>query len=455
MRIISINAYPFFSLRISLLIVLILSIMSTSMYSAQSILTTTVSVFPLTVTGSTGQDFSINVTISNVLDLYGWEFKLSWNATLLDVVNVVQGPFLNSGGDTYFTYKPNATAGYLIADCTLLGMVRGVSGNGILATITFYVKNNGECPLNLYDVILLNSFEQSIPCQIVDGYGYFIQPHDIAVTNASALPLTVLPGNVVDINATVQNQGSSTEVYNVTAYADSEIIGVQSIFLGSGSSVTITFIWNTTGFGKGDYTVSASASVVPGEVDTADNSKAADSIVTILYLGHDVAVISVAPLKTIVGQGYCMFIAVTAKNYGVFSETFDITAYANTTAIQTQIVALESGRSAKLTFIWNTTGFAKGNYTISAVADTVLGETDTSDNSYVDSWVFVTIAGDITGAAGSPDSRVDMRDIGAICNKFGAKPSSLKWNPNYDINNDGRIDMRDVGIACNNFGKDP
>ena len=409
--------------------------------------TATVSVFPSTVTASVGQNFSIDVNIANVFDLYGWEFKLSWNASLLDAVNAVEGPFLKAGGSTYFTYRLNATAGYLIADCTLLGMVPGVSGNGTLTTITFYVKNGGECPLDLYHLILLNSIEQPIPSLAVDGYGYFTPPHDVAVTDVSASPITVLPGDIVNINVTIQNQGSYAEVFNVTVYANSQVIGVQSVSLSSGSSTIITFAWNTTGFGKGDYTVSASASVVPGEVDTADNTKLADKVVTILYLGHDLAIIGVEPFKTVVGQGYSVYIAVTVKNYGVFSETFDTTVNANTTAIKTQPVTLASGDSAKLTFTWNTAGFAKGNYTISAYATPVFGEINEEDNRFVDSLVLVSCVGDVNG-----DKKTSIADIVLVIGKFGTTPASPDWNPNCDIDGNDKVTIGDIVITIGNFG---
>ena len=66
----------------------------------------------------------------------------------------------------------------------------------------------------------------------------------------------------------------------------------------------------------------------------------------------------------------------------------------------------------------------------------------------------MTIAGDVTSVRpGVPDGKVDMHDIGAICNKFMTKPAYPQWNPNMDINNDGVVNMRDVSIACNNFMK--
>ena len=420
--------------------------------------TVKVSVFPSTVTASVDQNFSIDVNIVNVLDLYAWEFKLSWNSSLVDLNSVVEGSFLKRGGTTYFSYKQNATVGYLIADCTLLGMIPGVSGNGTLATIIFHVKNQGECTLDLHDVLLLNSFELPIQCDTLDGYGYFTYQHDIAITDIDAAPLTVFPGDIVNINVTTQNQGAFAEVFNVTAYANSEIVGVKSVSLNSGASTIISFMWNTTGFGKGDYTISASASIIPGEVDTADNSGIANNSVTILYNGHDVAVIGFGQLKTIVGQGYYMNITVIVKNYGVFEETFYTTVYINVTSIQTKNVTLTSGAKYTINFLWDTASFNKANYTISAYIWPVSYETDTDNNMLVDGTVIVSIPCDITGPTeGVPDGVCNMRDIGYITNNYATTPSSPNWDPNCDVTGpvsgvpDGTVNMRDVGEACNRF----
>ena len=75
--------------------------------------------------------------------------------------------------------------------------------------------------------------------------------------------------------------------------------------------------------------------------------------------------------------------------------------------------------SASITFAWNISGFIKGNYTAKAVADTVLNETDTSDNIYIDGWIMVLIVGEVTGPDGWPDGKVDIRDIAAIALLFG------------------------------------
>lgn len=409
---------------------------------------TVVSVFPSSIVANVGQSFSINVTISDVLDLYGWEFRLSWNPALIDAFNAAEGPFLKRSGETFFSYNINATAGRMVVDCTLLGMISGASGSGTLSTITFNVKGTGECPLDLYNIILLDSLEQLISCQAIDGYGLFSAGHDVAVIDVQASPVTVLPGSIVKANVTIQNQGGYPEGFNVIAYANSTIIDTQYICLNSGSSTTVPFNWDTTGFGKGEYTILALANSVPGETDVTDNSKIADGIFTVLYLGHDIAVVDVRPAKITVGEGYCMNIGIAVKNYGVFTETIDTTTYVNTTAIQTQTVTLTSGTSFQFSFTWNTTSFIKGNYTVKAYAWPVTGETNTADNTRVGGWVFESIAGDI-----NCDRKVDLKDVFAVGKAYGSVPGNTKWVPECDLNSDLIVDLKDYFATCKNYGK--
>ena len=172
----------------------------------------------------------------------------------------------------------------------------------------------------------------------------------------------------------------------------------------------------------------------------------------------------ILPLKTIVGLGFMLHINVFVMNHGAYSEVFNVTVYANTTAIDIITnITLASRNSVILNFTWNTTGFAKGNYTIWAYAWPVPDEIDTDDNTKVDGFVWIGVPCDVTGPIqGVPDGVCNMRDIGYICNHFGTKPSSLNWDPNCDVTGptrgvpDGIVNMRDIGEACRNFGnKDP
>jgi hypothetical protein len=204
---------------------------------------------------------------------------------------------------------------------------------------------------------------------------------------------------------------------------------------------------------------------VPGEVYTADNSFVAAEPVTILFQGHDVAVTGVFPSKTVVGEGYPMNITVKVKDYGTFNEVFNVTVYANTTAIETREISLISGASAALTFTWNTSGFVKGNYTIDAYAWPVQSETDIGDNRYVNGVVVVAMVGDITGFGVWPDGKVDIKDVSLVAKAFGSVLgeggyywhlklcSGCPHSPNCDINNDGVIDIKDVALVSKQFGK--
>jgi len=171
---------------------------------------------------------------------------------------------------------------------------------------------------------------------------------------------------------------------------------------------------------------------------------------------YDIAITNVSPSKTVVGQGFSININVIAANQGDYTETFNVTVYANTTIIATLLtnITLTSGNSTTITFTWNTTGFAKGYYTISAYAWPVQGETHTTDNNCTGGTVLVNVAGDVSGSTqGVPDGIVNILDINYLVRLFMTRPKSPNWNPNADINNDLVINILDVYIPVQNFLK--
>ena len=414
--------------------------------------TATVAVSPSSVTATVGQNFSVNITITGDPDpygVYGWEFKLNWTATMLHSASATEGPFLKSGGPTFFTFN-TATPGHIIVDCTLEGSVSGVNGDGTLATLTFRVDNVGQTTLDLYNATLVdgNSNPTDIPCTTVGGVATFTPSHDVAVTDVEVSPTIAPIGNQVTVNVSVADVGGYSETFNVTTYANLQPIGLQSVSLNAGSSSNLTFTWNTATFAKGDYSILASASPVPGEVDITDNNKTASTAVTLLMLGHDVAVVSVKPVKTFVGRGYNLSIGVTVGNYGIFDEIFNVTVYANTTFIGTQTISVMSGKKDSLLFTTSSSGMPYGNYTIRVTAGPVPGETQTGDNTMTEGPILITIPGDVNG-----DLRDDIYDAITFAVAFNSTPASPNWNPNADINGDGFADIYDAIILANNFAK--
>lgn len=100
-------------------------------------------------------------------------------------------------------------------------------------------------------------------------------------------------------------------------------------------------------------------------------------------LVHDVAITQVVPSAVRVAVGTTVQIDVTAKNEGTAYENFTVTLYYDSNIIGMQtITELTPGASKLITFNWDTTGTTPGtDYTITAVASTVPGETDTTDNT--------------------------------------------------------------------------
>ena len=173
------------------------------------------------------------------------------------------------------------------------------------------------------------------------------------------------------------------------------------------------------------------------------------------FPNHDVAVTNVTTCKDgcipvpIISQGYAAHIYVKVENQGNFTETFKVTLYANNTPVAaTTVNNLTSKAQTTLTFVWNTIGFAKGNYVITAFVEIIQDEIDVADNTFTrPGAIKIGVPGDVNA-----DNVCNMRDIGACCNAFGSTPETSRWNPNTDMSDDHIVDMRDIGIACSSFG---
>jgi hypothetical protein len=170
-----------------------------------------------------------------------------------------------------------------------------------------------------------------------------------------------------------------------------------------------------------------------------------------VYLApRDVAVTNVMPAKTIVGRGFTTNVTVAIANLGGVTETFSTSAFVNQSTLALLAnTTLAGGDSQMWTLSWNTTGLAYGNCTMSAYADTVPGETDTTNNNCTAIVaVHVGVPGDVSGSTpGVYDGIVNMRDIAYLVSLFTTKPSSPNWNPNADINDDGTVNMKDIAIS--------
>jgi hypothetical protein len=176
----------------------------------------------------------------------------------------------------------------------------------------------------------------------------------------------------------------------------------------------------------------------------------AASYLTVDYtmIAHDLAIVDVSASKTIVGQEYNALVNITVENQGDYAETFNVTAYANTTVIGTltNVTLMTLGSSTTLSFLWNTAEFAMGHYAMSAYVTPVPDEIESYDNTFTDGAVTVSIPGDLDA-----DFDVDIYDVVILCTSYLIPEGH--GDPNCDINSNGHVDIYDVVILCSHYGE--
>ncbi len=397
---------------------------------------------------------TINLSISHAVDLHLWAATIEWNSTILELINYEEGPFLNQAGNTTIIDMGIYPGKITELACTLLGNTTEVNGNGTLATFKFRAKTIGTTPINITFSNLLNTQGESLTHNIINGTAEVLRVvHDVAVLNVTTSATQVRAGKIVNITVVVRNEGNGTEIFYVTIYYDTAAIQTKTVTnLAPGNQTTLTFNWNTTNVPSGNHTISAKATNIIGETETTDNTYA-DGTITVLPL-YDLVVANILPSKTVLGQGYSLSINATVLNQGNFTETFNVTAYADQDpaiigdeiTVGTQNVTLTSGNSTTVTFTWNTTGVTKGDYTITAEATPLPGETETADNTLSDGIVTVTWLGDLDG-----DFDVDEDDLWHFCEAFIDYYKIGVMDPNCDFDCNCKIDEDDLWTMCAAF----
>jgi hypothetical protein len=246
---------------------------------------TTVAVDPPLSVVNVGDTFNVNVTVSNIANFTSWELKLYYLKGILNCTTAVEGPFLKTGGSTFFNKtiinNYNSTHGYILAYSTLLGMTV-VNGGGVIVIITFKAVGGGNTALTLADTKLGDEKIPPLPIPHVDVNGavnVIGGAHDVTVISVitskdGCKPMMTVPDNMfVNVNITVGNIGNSPESFNVILYANTTAVNTTLVSnLAVGAQSTVAFKWNATGWTHGNYAISGYAVPVSGETNTADNT---------------------------------------------------------------------------------------------------------------------------------------------------------------------------------------
>jgi hypothetical protein len=157
---------------------------------------TTVFVDPLTIEGTMiGENVTVNINVSNITDLYGWQVGMTFNPDVLNCTGYYEDEFLERGADPelgtiFLNQTPpwdNTEGTVYFHGCCLLGQIPGVSGSGQLGYLTFEVIGTGVSDLHLTDVILCDSKTERIPHEVVDSFTVSLGEVDFSVETISNL----------------------------------------------------------------------------------------------------------------------------------------------------------------------------------------------------------------------------------------------------------------------------
>ena len=372
--------------------------------------------------------FSIDVTVKDVTDLYGFEFMLNYTTAVLTANEITLGPLFPPGAWEVATEIDNTT-GYVRYMVTLpYGSESGVSGSGTLATIAFTVEGHGGSKLDLCNTLLGDSSKPPKPINhtVIDGYFSNVPRPKVFVDPESIVNPDLISGKNFTINVKVFN-ATDLNSFEFKLNYDTALLDVdvtEGGFLNSSGLTNFTLNINETlGFvlvnvtlldplagATGDGTlakVSFNVTAI-GEclldlcetnlVDSAgtliEHYEPVDGYFNNKPIVHDVAITKVTTTRYVtehnvtfaatVSQVYVgekVNITVLVKNNGTEPESFNVTVYYDNTQIKNETLTdFLADTSTTLTFEWNTEDVAVSDYTIWAEASVVAGETNTANN---------------------------------------------------------------------------
>ena len=139
--------------------------------STQAFAIPTLSLSATPAPATVGSTMDLAVRISDIADLYGYQFTLTFDAALLKANSVAEGAFLGTAGPTFSDggVIDNATGLISFVFNTRLGAGAGASGSGDLAHISLNALSAGSAALTFSDVLFLDSHQNQIAVRADNG----------------------------------------------------------------------------------------------------------------------------------------------------------------------------------------------------------------------------------------------------------------------------------------------
>jgi hypothetical protein len=119
----------------------------------------------------------------------------------------------------------------------------------------------------------------------------------------------------------------------------------------------------------------------------------------------------------------------------------------NGVAVDTASITLGGFVTNDTVCVWDTSGYDLGSYNISAYTVPILGESDTTDNTFNAVPATVKVIGDVDG-----DFDVDIFDVVRITAIYGVRQGDPRFDGSCDLDHDGAITIFDVVTCVSYYG---
>jgi general secretion pathway protein D len=129
--------------------------------------TTNLRIDPPNLSPAAGSTFTVNVLVSGAKDMYSAPMQISYDPSLLQLVNVANGDMMSRDGQAVALVH-REDGGSIQANATRPPGSGGISGDGIIYTLTFKAKVAGTTSVNIRPSVR-NSNMQIIPVSVAPG----------------------------------------------------------------------------------------------------------------------------------------------------------------------------------------------------------------------------------------------------------------------------------------------
>lgn len=336
--------------------------------------------------------FSLDIYVSNVVDLYAWQVKIYFDSSILNFVSatVPQGHVFE--GRQFFAPPPvvekDSYGLYVMAGATLMGTQTGYTGSGILCQLVFTGINPGNSPITFSRPLndktyLLDTKLDNIPFSATDGnvtvLGKSGPPKIPSNITLFAYPTTVIVGDSVNLNGAIIPSRPFRDLSILIRPVNGSwmlLNMVQTDYNSQYSYVWITQSWQVGWFelkaswNGDDITYGAESSIQLVKVEPRPQHD--------LAVGLRIPDYSLPETATILNA--------TVYNIGLSSEKNVQFMILIDGVIVSSTTIPDLTTSYTLTYEW--TPQSEASYNITAYAPPVAGETDLFNNKM---WKFITV----------------------------------------------------------------